>query len=639
MSIWDNTIDQADDEQIRQALEHAHIPALMAALVHLNGNRDHFTEFQPSCNILDPEDDGLTEPQRAQVRALALSALIRFRDSGCSPPACPSEEHVLATMHEITGEQIPPALIDFLREELNLYGEDRRRVDIEPTQLNKNYRVLIIGAGMSGILAAIRLQQAGIDYVMVEKNSDIGGTWHENTYPGCQVDSANHLYDYMFEPNHQWPAHFSRQPDLFAYFNRTVEKYQLRDNIRLNTRMLRARYNENEHHWQVTTQCDDEQLTENFSAVVSAAGQLNSPKLPDIKGLDSFAGIAFHSARWQHCVDLQGKRVAVIGTGCSALQFIPEIAPQCANLTVFQRSAPWLLPIEKYHSPTTEEELWLFREVPFYPRWYRFFLFRSRAIDGHLPFLYADKDWRGPEGTIGEANELIRGALSEYLREQTGDDTELLAKITPNYPPGGKRPVLDDGSWVKALQRDNVQLLTNNIKEVVAEGIVTSDGTVHPVDIIIYGTGFKANEFLTPMEIIGKNATELASHWQGDARAYMGMTVPQFPNFYCLYGPNTNIVVGSSIIFFSECQMRYIMGCLKLQLENGYHSLECRQQVLEDYTTYIDKLNSQRAWGSTSVKNSWYKNQQGRITQNWPGTHWDYWQRTRSPEPDDYILN
>jgi 4-hydroxyacetophenone monooxygenase len=637
VSQWDTTLAESDDAQLLAALDFAHIPALLATLVHFTGNLDHCEQLRPHFDLFAEEEDGLTEAERVRARQLAYDALRHFRDSGCIEPAPPADADIVSSMHYITGENIPDHMLPFLREELNLFGEDRRRVEIDVSGMPADFSVLIIGSGMSGILAAIRLQQQGIPFTVLEKNAGIGGTWLENTYPGCQVDSANHLYNYIFEPNSQWPNHFSNQAELYAYFERIVEKYGLRQHIRFNCPVISASFDEHSGSWSVRVQQAGVEETLQANAVISAVGQLNIPKMPDIAGLESFAGVAFHSARWEHQHELLGKRVAVIGTGCSAAQFVPEIAPDCAQLKVFQRSAPWLLPAPSYHEPMAPEELWLLREIPFYARWYRFFLFRTRGVDGHLPLLYSEPGWQGPANTIGTGNEMLRAALTEALHEQAGDEPELLVKLIPEYPPGGKRPVLDDGAWIQALKRENVQLHTEAIERVVPEGIVTADGELHEVDVLIYGTGFAADQFLVPMQVFGRGGVELVSQWNGDAHAYKGVCVSNFPNFYTLYGPNTNIVVGSSIVFFVECQMRYITGCLKLQLEQGLRSLECRRDVMDAYNRQIDALNRERAWGSPAVS-SWYKNSQGRVTQNWPGTHWEYWQQTQHPDVEDYLL-
>jgi 4-hydroxyacetophenone monooxygenase len=632
---WQKSLAQVDDTQLRAALEHAHIPALLACMLHFTGNIDHFEQVQPRFELMGETVDGLTELQRATGRELAFAALTAYR-AGAQLQR-PSESLIEATMHRITGEDFPEQMLSMMREELNLFGEDSRRVDIDTGAMNPDFRVVIIGSGMSGIISAIRLQQQGIPFLILEKNAQIGGTWFENTYPGCQVDSANHLYNYLIEPNTQWPNHYSGRRELFKYFSGIVEKYGLLKHVRLDCPVKRAVYDEATAHWAVTVEQGGVEETLHANAVISAVGQLNIPKYPEVEGVERFAGISFHSARWEHEHDLAGKRVVVIGTGCSAVQFVPEIAPVCGELKIFQRSPPWLLPVEEYHKPMTEEELWLLRELPFYARWYRFFLFRTKAIDGELPLLYADPDWNGPANTVSAGNQTLRDAVIESLAQQAGDDTELLAKLIPDYPPGGKRPVLDDGSWIKALQRDNVSLLTDSIDRIVEQGIVTVDGTLHECDVLIYGTGFAADQFLVTMEIVGRGGRELVSGWDGNAHAYKGVMVSDFPNFYVLYGPNTNIVVGSSIVFFVECQLRYIMTCLKLQLEEGCSAVECRKELMDAYNATIDQRNSQCAWGAPAVS-SWYKNKQGRVTQNWPGTHWEYWAQMRAADVDELVL-
>lgn len=632
---WQNTLTEVDDEQLRAALEHAHIPALLASMVHLTGNTRHFDRVQPRFELLAEDLDGLNEEQRELARELAFRALGECRAG--AEPQHPAEAEIEATMHRITGEEFPAHLMPMLREELNLFGEDSRRVDINTQAMDESFCVVIIGSGMSGIVTAVRLQQQGIPFIILEKNADIGGTWFENTYPGCQVDSANHLYNYIFAQNTQWPNHFSGRKELFKYFDGIVDEHGLREHVRLNCPVKRADYDEATGHWTLTVEQDGRQEYLVANAVISAVGQLNIPKYPEVEGVGRFAGVSFHSARWEHEHDLTGKRVAVIGTGCSAVQFIPEIATDCAELTIFQRSPPWLLPVEEYHAPMAEQELWLLRELPFYARWYRFFLFRTKAVDGELPLMCVDPNWRGPANTVSEGSQMLRDALIESLAEQLPDDPELLAQLIPAYPPGGKRPVLDDGAYISALKRDNVSLISSPIDRIVEQGIVTADGTLHEFDVLIYGTGFAADQFLVTMEVYGRNGRELVSSWGGDARAYKGVMVADFPNFYTLYGPNTNIVIGSSIVFFVECQLRYICGCLKLQIEEGYRSLECRRELMDAYNAQIDALNRQRAWGAPAVS-SWYKNSAGRVTQNWPGTHGEFWQQMRAPGEEELIV-
>ena len=638
MVNWTASLQDITEDQLRHALEQAHVPALMAALIHLKSSGEHLRgDIRPCVEQLAEEEDGLTESARDAARAMAMAELLSYKQAGCPRLSMPEEALIEEAMHYVTGADIPDAQMEHMREELNLFGEDRRRVAIAKDVVPDHYRVLVIGAGMSGILAAVRLQEAGIPFLVVDKNPEIGGTWYENTYPGCQVDSANHLYNYIFAPEHQWPGHYSGQAELFEYFKGVVEDYNLRQHMRLGIEVEQAVYNEDEKSWTVTFQnAEGETSNESFDSVISACGQLNSPSMPDIPGVGSFAGIAFHSARWEHQHNLQGKRVAVIGTGCSAAQFVPEIADQTSRLEVFQRSASWLLPTEEYHIPMSEEELWCFRNIPFYARWYRFFLFRARASDGLLPHLYGEEGWDGHPASVGSANAELRLAIEESIREQAGDDTDLAEALIPKYPPGGKRPVLDDGQWISTLKKPHVTLITEPIAAIEEKGIRTADGELHEIDVLIYGTGFKADQFLVPMRIVGRNGQELHESWKGNPQAYLGMTIPGFPNFYCLYGPNTNIVVGSSIVFGSECEMRYIMGCLKLQFEQGIASLEVKEDRCREYNSEIDARNQQRAWGSPHV-DSWYKNADGRVSQNWPGTHWEWWQQTRAPDLNDFV--
>ncbi|NCF18475.1 MAG: NAD(P)-binding domain-containing protein [Haliea sp.] len=635
---WSVELKDISDQQLEQALSLANIPALMATLVHFHGSCEHLRgDIRPRVVQMAEEEDGLTEEARQTARQMALATLKAYRDGGCPDLPAPDDSMVAETMQYITGNPFPQEQLELMREELNLFGEDRRRVDLAQEQVPSGYRVLVIGAGMSGVLAAIRLQEAGIDYLMVDKNPEIGGTWYENTYPGCQVDSVNHLYNYIFAPNRAWPAHFSDQATLFDYFQGVVEAHGLRAHARLATRVNSANYDERTGCWRVRLEgADGSPTEENFNAVISACGQLNIPAMPEIPGLERFAGVAFHSARWEHQHDLQGKRVGVIGTGCSATQFVPAIADQPASLSVFQRTPNWLMCNEEYHQPVTPEELWCLGNIPFYARWYRFFLYRARAMDGLLPFLYAENDWPGQPGSVGPANAELRAVMEQYIREQAGDDTALAEALIPDYPPGGKRPVLDDGSWIRALGRDNVTLVTEGIAEIEPGGIRTTDGVLHEVDIIIYGTGFHAQQFLSTLHVTGRGGRDLHQSWQGDPQAHKGITVPGFPNLYLLYGPNTNIVVGSSIVFFSECEMRYIMGCLKLQFQREIDALEVREDVCRDYNQEIDELNRMRAWGSPQVS-SWYKNDLGRVSQNWPGTHFEWWLQTREPDPEDFV--
>lgn len=629
----------ASDDEIRRHLADAEIAPLLPALAYATGDLSILRDdLRPDPSLLSLPQCGLSEEQQAAARELAFEVLVRFRDGGCVPAPPPSDEDLLRIVEYAVGGQSMAAYLPLLTEELALRGEDRRAPTwhLSAVAPDVDFRVLVIGAGMSGLLAAHRLTQAGIDVVVIDKNDDVGGTWYENTYPGCRVDNPNHSYSYSFAQRHDWPYHYSTQPVLHDYFRDCAEVFGLRDRIRFRTEAVSATWSEEDARWTVVvrTPGGTEEAIE-ANAVISAVGQLNRPHLPDIPGIDTFAGPAFHSARWRHDVDLRGKRVAVIGTGASAMQFIPEIAPDTGELLVFQRTPAWLAPTPDYHDPVPEGLTWLYNHVPAYSEFNRFCIF-WRMGDGVLANVTVDPDWDQP-GSVSAANDMVRLLFTEYLKATFADRPDLLDAVIPDYPPGAKRMIRDNGIWARTLMRDDVRLITTGIREITPQGIVTVDGTEHVVDVIIYGTGFTASKFLTPMQVTGRDGIDLHEHWDGEARAYLGITIPGFPNLFCLYGPNTNIVINGSIIYFSECGVRYIVELLGQLLRGGHRAVDVRKDVHDEFNEAVDAANRRMAWGASDVR-SWYKNESGRVSQNWPFTLLEYWERTRRPDMDDYEL-
>jgi 4-hydroxyacetophenone monooxygenase len=624
-----------------EALAAAHLPALLMSLVHLTGDASLLTpERRPNYPLMgDATDGGYSPAVQADIRDRARAALNAYLAGAPLPPP-PSEATVRRMMDWVAGADIPAHYAPFLMDELQLSGVDTKAPNWSDPILvaaAKGMKVIVIGAGMSGLLTAIRLKQAGIDFTIIEKNADAGGTWFENVYPGCRVDNPNHMYSYSFEPNHDFPQYYSTQGVLLAYFRKIAEKHDLRRHIRFETEVEEARYDEASATWRVGVKtADGARETLVAKALITAVGQLNRPRYPDIPGLETFNGPSFHSARWRHDVDLRGQRVAVIGTGASAFQFVPEIAPKVGHLEVFQRTPPWTLPGPTYHHDVPEGKKWLIEHAPFYGKWYRFWLF-WRLTDGLTEAVKADPDWTGGPQAVSAANDMLRHMLTEAIRAQAPDDPDLVAKLIPTYPPGGKRGLVDNGVWIKALRRDNVDLVTAPIEKFTREGVVTADGTLHAADVLIFGTGFHASKFLWPMKIYGRGGVELHEAWAGDARAYLGMTTPGFPNLFMLYGPNTNIVVNGSIIFFSECSVRYVLGCLELMARTGAASLEVRRETHDAFNAKVDAANALMAWGAPQVS-SWYKNELGRVSQNWPFPLVDYWTATVAPNPADFTL-
>jgi 4-hydroxyacetophenone monooxygenase len=631
----------ARDDEIRAALAVAELPPLLATLVHLTGDETLLAErLRLDPLRMNEPQGGWNDDQQTAVRDLAFEWLKRHRDSGSPVPAPPSHDLLTRIMAFTTGAVGMEPYVPLLEEELALSGGDLRaprwtRDEIAP---DSTFRVAIVGAGMSGLLVAYRLKQVGIPFVVFEKNAEVGGTWFENTYPGCRVDNPNHNYSYSFAQRTDWPFHYSTHDVLHGYFERFADEHGLRSQIQFATEVESMCWSDESRQWTLAVRGPDGSSTQvRADAVVSAVGQLNQPRMPDIPGLERFEGEAFHSARWRHDVELAGRRVAVIGTGASAMQFIPIIAETVSTLSVFQRTPAWLVPTPDYHEPIADGLRWLYAHVPFYSEWNRFWIF-WRMGDGALEGVSVDPGWKERKDSVGPLNDMGRQLQTAYLQAEFGDRPDLLAKVIPDYPVGAKRMIRDNGVWARTLKRENVELVTSGILAITPEGVVDGDGIEHPVDVLIHGTGFLASRFLTPMKVTGRGGIDLHERWQGDdARAYLGVTVPDFPNFFMLYGPNTNIVVNGSIIYFSECGARYLLDCLRVLLEEGASAMVVREDVHAEFNRAIDAKNRSMAWGASDV-NSWYKNSRGRSAQNWPYSLLEYWRRTREVVADEYEL-
>jgi 4-hydroxyacetophenone monooxygenase len=630
----------ADDADLLDLVRKGALVPLLAALAHTTGDLSLLSDdLRPDpAHIREPQG-GLSGEQRAAARR-AIAAALREWDRAGRPVADTDDPDELRQIMEfLIGEAISEDQLQLLVEELNVGDEDPRAPRWRKGDLdaNRELRVVVVGAGMSGLLAAHRLQQAGIDVVVIEKNADVGGTWLENQYPGCRVDVPNHLYSYSFAQRVDWPQHFSTQAVLLDYFRECADELGVRDRIRFNTAVESATFREASGDWELTLGlADGGRETMVVDAVVSAVGQLNRPSLPPIEGRDEFAGPSFHSARWDPSVDLRGKRIAVIGTGASGFQLIPEVADDAAEVVVFQRTPNWFLPAPEYHDALADQTRWLLTHVPRYQQWYRLWLF-WRLAEGALPAARLDPEWPQDNGSISRENDDLRALLTMYLEAQFAAAPALVEHVVPRYPPLAKRMLLDNGIWARTLQRDDVHLVTDPIERIEADAVVTTDGRRHPVDVIVYATGFEASRFLVPMQVTGRGGADLHESWDGDARAYLGITVPGFPNLFCLYGPNTNLVANGSIIFFSECEVRYVLECLRELLVRRARALDCTPEAFVAYNRRIDEGNQRMAWGVSGV-NSWYKNADGRVTQNWPFSLLEFWQQTRHPDLDDFEL-
>jgi 4-hydroxyacetophenone monooxygenase len=626
------------DDEIAAALLDVSIPTLMLSLVHMSGDPSLIRGgLKPAGLFLNEVQGYMSEDDKTAVRKIALEAIADYRDRGCPEPEPINAELLQEMMQWLVCEPVPPEYVPMLLEEMELDGTDNRAGRFgRPAQ--PDFPVVVIGCGESGLLAGIRLTQAGIPFTIVEKNAGVGGTWWQNTYPGARVDVGNHFYCYSFEPTDRWTHFFAEQPELQAYFQGVMDKHDIGRHVLWETEVTEAAWDDASATWTVRARDRHHKTTTlTARAVISAVGQLNRPHVPAIDGQQDFAGPAFHSSEWDHSVDLRGKRVAMIGAGASGFQIAPTIAPQVDTLTVFQRTAQWMFPNPNYHERVGPGVQWALRHLPFYGRWYRFLLFWP-GCDKGLAAARVDADYPDQQKAVSEINEITRIMFTEWISSQVDGDADLLAKVLPDYPATGKRTLQDNGSWLRTLTRDNVELVRTGIDRIESDAVVTDDGIRYPADIIVYATGFHANKMLWPMTIVGHDGEVLSERWGERPSAYLGITVPGYPNFFCMYGPGTNLAHGGSLIFHSECQMRYITECLEMLIAGGHKSMEPTEEKAAHWHERSQAEMRKMVWSQPSVKHSFYKNSFGEVHILSPWRLVDYWTWTREPDPDDFVF-
>jgi len=629
-----------DDAAVAAALEDANLPALLCSLVHMTGDpawiRDRALPTPPM-----PSDyqAGLSPEEQAEIRAQALPAVLAYRDGGCVPH--PLDDGLLAEMMAfLAGRPLEGRLAGMFFEDMQFAGADNRAITWGgeiPDAVKATAPVLVIGCGLSGILAGIRLTQAGLPFTIVEKNPAPGGTWWENRYPGARVDVGSHQYCYSFEPSDHWSEYYCQYPELRDYFAAVVDEYELAPHIRFDTAVVAATWDEPSAMWRVEVE-DGGGAREMLGArfVVSAVGSLNLPRLPDIPGRDSFAGRAFHSARWPADLDLEGTQFALVGAGASGFQIAPSIADDVEQLTIYQRTAQWMLPNPIYRRKVPAGDRWALRHLPFYARWFRFMMSYPGIATGTAGYRI-DPEFTEGRG-VNAANALQGEGLEAWIRSQLDGRPDLIEKSIPDYPSFGKRILQDDGFWLQGLRKPNVELVRTEIDRIEPDGIVTVDGVTRPADVICFATGFRHNDFLAPMEIRGRGGVSLRAQWGDEPTAYLGVYAPNFPNLFCLYGPGTNLAHSSSLFFHSEFQMSHTMEAIRLVLASGAHSVEVRPAVHDAYAEWHQREISQLVWAHPSIRHSHYKNPAGKVYTLSPWPIDQYWELTRTLDPADFEL-
>lgn len=622
--------------EIAAALQDVSIPTLLLSLVHITGDPRFIRDYKQMGIFLNEVQGFMSEEDKARARAEALTVITDYRDRGCPEPEPLSPSLIREMIDWAACEHVPDDYLSLVAEELDLDGTDPRRPAAIPPERAGEVPVLVVGCGESGLLAGVRLQQANIGFTIVEKNAGPGGTWWENSYPGARVDVANHFYCYSFEPNNEWTHFFAEQDELQHYFTKVMKKHNLAEHIRWNTEVLAAEWNDDEGIWSVSLRDADGQTSKlRVRALITAVGQLNRPQIPEFDGAESFAGPAFHSAAWDHSVDISGKRVALIGAGASGFQIAPAIAGDVEHLTVFQRTAQWMFPNAMYHDEVGDGVRWAMTNLPFYGRWYRFLVLWPGSDKG-LDAAEGDPNYTGDDA-VSDINAAAAMMFSQWITSQVDDD-ELLAKVMPDYPACGKRTLQDNGSWLKTLQRDNVELVRTPIQKITPRGVVTEDGVEHEADVIVYATGFRHTEVLWPLKVIGRNGIDLHQMWGSRPYAYLGITVPDFPNFFIIYGPGTHLAHGGSLIFQSELQMRYIDQCLARLADADVHSMEPKPEAAIDWHQRTQTQIKKMVWSHPAVKHSYFKNADGEIHTVSPWRLNEYWAAVREPDWSQFIV-
>lgn len=631
MSAPDTAQTRAD---FAAAVAIANIPTLLMVLAQMTGDpRWLKPPYRPSRSIGlgDNDSGGLPEEIQREVRDAALEAILAWRAGKPLAIANPDPEQLVDMLSVAMGEEVPPEYGAFTAE---LFGHRPLRQD--PIPVPEDFRVLVIGAGVSGLCAAAYLKAAGVPFTVLEKNATVGGVWLENHYPGAGVDTPNHLYSFSFA-RYDWPMYFALRDDLHRYLEHVADAEDLRRSIQFNTRVERADYDEAAQRWRVTTRDESghrEILTANV--VISAAGIFNPPAWPRIEGLKDFKGPMFHTAEWRDDVALEGKRVAIIGNGASCMQIGPEIQHKVAALTIFQRSPHWAAPFPQFRKPVPEPLRLLLREVPLYQAWYRVRLgwtFNDRV---HAT-LQKDPAWPYKDRALNSTNDAHRAYYTRYLREELGDREDLLPKVLPTYPPFGKRMLMDNG-WYRMLRNPKVSLIDERIRRVVPEGVETADGKTTPADVLVIATGFDVLHFINTYEVHGRGGISLQDAWEGDnASAYLGTVVPGFPNFFTLYGPNLQPGHGGSLIVVIEMQMRYLTDLIRQMVATGVGAAECRREVHDDYIARVDAAHANMVWSHPGMT-TYYRNERGRIVVNSPWRNVDFYEMTHQAKLEDYQL-
>lgn len=626
------------EDQLKDAIDQGEPQTELLVLLEVSGNRQHAARWANKITGPNLWDHTFSDEDLQEMRSELFQALIlQHRESRGYATPIPERLEVDELLDLAEGKPLSFVYHELAKKEMQLQPDTVSWTNGRPPTAD-NFRVGIVGAGPSGIAAAIRMQRLGLDFTIFDSADEFGGTWLHNTYPGCGVDIASHYFSFSFDQKSDWSRYYAKQPEILEYLQDVARRAQLHDRARFGTEVISARFDETEHDWSLTLHSRGGQAsTERVDILITAAGLLSTPKIPDFSGLPNFAGDYFHAAQWDHSIDYAGKKVALVGTGASANQIGPTIAPDVEDLVVVQRSAQWNVAVDNYMKEVTDGEKWLLANVREYQRWFRVRTMLSQN-DSLRPAAEVDPEWKSDDGSISAENARLWGELTQYIKDELGDRQDLLPMALPDYPPFTKRMLRDNG-WYQMMRRDNVDVVPGKEVSFTNSGIVDGNEVEHDVDIVVFATGFDASRALGSLQIEGRGGHTIRDLWgDDDPRAHLGITVPGFPNLFVMYGPNTNIGTGGSIILQTETWSRYATEAIVKMIEAKAVEIECKPRAMDEYNRALDDRLAKMIW-SVSEGSTWYRNSAGRVVSNMPWATPEYWNLTREVNLSDYVLH
>ena len=628
-----------DTHALRAALADANLPTLLMVYTTYAQDRAYLDSFSPYLTALYAADMLTAIPDdMAQDLRNRLFTLLTDPNPPAERPLDP--EFLRHMMGVSVGEHVDRALVPVLYDQMG-FEKAMPRKDIPGRAMPPaDMEVLVIGGGMSGIGAGVKLAEAGYNYTIIEKNPELGGTWFENRYPGVGVDTPSHFYSYSFELNPEWSHYHPKGAEIQDYLTGVADKHGVRGHVIFNTRVTGATWNEASSRWHVQLRDKDGNTSEKVvSAVLLAHGVLNRWKMPDIPGLESFAGPKMHTAGWDTSVDLKGKKVAIIGTGASAAQLAPAIADQVAELTVFQRSKHWVLNNPDINSGVNDNVRFALRMIPHYKEWFRFRVYWFTG-DGLYGNVLMQEDWPHKDVSISAQNDGARQYALHYIQAKLAGRPDLIEQMTPDYPIFGKRIVLDaDGGWLDTMLKPNVHLESRAIDHIEPDAVVLKDGTRIEADVLALATGFEITKVVGPLEIVGKGGRRIQEDWgEDDPRSYLGVMAPGYPNFFFVLGPNSAPNHAAGVNMVLEAQVNWMIETLDLMVAQGARVVEPTVAAYDKWNAEVEAQMKHMIWSHPKAK-SYYLNSAGRNVISCPFRLADYWSWTRHPDPQALLLS